>query len=52
MMSTAMQIQRTVRRERYFDGTPTPGGARFDIGRGEGSILDQYLETKYIAASW
>ena len=38
-----VQIQRTVRRERYLDDTPTPGGARFAIGGGEHSILEQYL---------
>jgi phosphatidylserine/phosphatidylglycerophosphate/cardiolipin synthase-like enzyme len=38
-----VQIQRTVRRERYQDGTPAPGAARFEIGDGEHSILDQYL---------
>jgi phosphatidylserine/phosphatidylglycerophosphate/cardiolipin synthase-like enzyme len=38
-----VQIQRTVRRERYLDGTPTPGGSRFEIGAGEHSILEQYL---------
>ena len=38
-----VQIQRTVRRERYFDGTPAVGHAPFAIGGGEHSILDQYL---------
>jgi len=38
-----VQIQRTVRRERYRDGTSAPGGASFAIGDGEHSILDQYL---------
>jgi phosphatidylserine/phosphatidylglycerophosphate/cardiolipin synthase-like enzyme len=38
-----VQIQRTVRKGRYFDGTPAPGGSRFAIGDGEYSILDQYL---------
>jgi phosphatidylserine/phosphatidylglycerophosphate/cardiolipin synthase-like enzyme len=38
-----VQIQRTVRRGRYQDGTPAPGFARFAIGDGEHSILDQYL---------
>ena len=38
-----VQIQRTVRRGRYVDGTPTPGGKPFAIEAGEGSILDQYL---------
>lgn len=38
-----VQIQRTVRRERYRDGTPAPGGVGFDIAGGEHSILDQYL---------
>jgi phosphatidylserine/phosphatidylglycerophosphate/cardiolipin synthase-like enzyme len=39
----AVQIQRTVRRGRYLDGTPAVGGAPFAIGDGEHSILDQYL---------
>jgi phosphatidylserine/phosphatidylglycerophosphate/cardiolipin synthase-like enzyme len=38
-----VQIQRTVRKGRYFDGQPTPAGAGFAIGDGEYSILDQYL---------
>ncbi len=38
-----VQIQRTVRRERYRDGTPAPGAAEFAISGGEYSILDQYL---------
>ncbi len=38
-----VQIQRTVRRGRYSDGTPVPDGPRFAIGDGEHSILDQYL---------
>ena len=38
-----VQIQRTVRRGRYFDSTPAPGGESFAIGDGEGSILEQYL---------
>jgi cardiolipin synthase A/B len=37
-----VQIQRTVRRERYRDGTPAPGGASFDIAGGEFSVVDQY----------
>jgi len=37
-----VQIQRRVRRERYRDGTRTPGGSRFDIARGEFSIAEQY----------
>lgn len=37
-----VQIQRTVRRERYHDGTPTPGGLPFEIAAGEFSIVDQY----------
>ncbi|MBI5283581.1 MAG: phosphatidylserine/phosphatidylglycerophosphate/cardiolipin synthase family protein [Chloroflexi bacterium] len=39
-----VQIQRTVRRERYTDGTPTPGGGVFPIEQGETSIADQYLQ--------
>ncbi len=37
-----VQIQRTVRRELYRDGPPTPGGVPFGIAGGEFSILDQY----------
>jgi phosphatidylserine/phosphatidylglycerophosphate/cardiolipin synthase-like enzyme len=39
-----VQIQRTVRRERYSDGTPAVNGERFAIAEGEHSILDQYLK--------
>ena len=39
-----VQIQRTVRRERYTDGTATPGGAVFPIEQGETSIVNQYLQ--------
>ncbi len=39
-----VQIQRTVRRERYADGTPAPGARVFPIERGETSIADQYLQ--------
>jgi phosphatidylserine/phosphatidylglycerophosphate/cardiolipin synthase-like enzyme len=38
-----VQIQRTVRRGRYLDGTAAPGGSPFAIAGGEHSILDQYL---------
>jgi phosphatidylserine/phosphatidylglycerophosphate/cardiolipin synthase-like enzyme len=38
-----VQMQRTVRRERYTDGTATPGGRAFDIAQGELSIADQYV---------
>ena len=38
-----VQIQRTVRRERYSDETATPGGRPFAISGGESGILDQYL---------
>ncbi|MEY2433541.1 MAG: cardiolipin synthase [Acidimicrobiaceae bacterium] len=44
-----VQIQRTVRRERYTDGTAAVGGEPFAIAGGEHSILDQYL--KAIAAA-
>ena len=37
-----VQIQRTVRRELYRNGQPTPAGVPFDIAGGELSILDQY----------
>jgi phosphatidylserine/phosphatidylglycerophosphate/cardiolipin synthase-like enzyme len=39
-----IQIQRTVRNERYSNGTPTPGGKVFDIAAGEYSVLAQYLQ--------
>jgi cardiolipin synthase len=39
-----VQIQRTVRRERYSDGTPTPDARPFPIERGETSVADQYLQ--------
>jgi cardiolipin synthase A/B len=38
-----VQITRTVRRERYRDGTPAPGAEPFAIERGEQSVLEQYL---------
>ena len=37
-----VQIQRTVRRDRYTDGRPAPGGTAFDIEVGEFSVIDQY----------
>jgi len=37
-----VQIQRSVRRDRYRDGTPTPGGERFEIAGGEHAVVDQY----------
>jgi len=39
-----VQIQRTVRRGQYFDGTATPGGEPFAIEHGDSSIVDQYLQ--------
>jgi phosphatidylserine/phosphatidylglycerophosphate/cardiolipin synthase-like enzyme len=39
-----VQIQRTVHAGLYRDGTPTPGGERFDIANGEFSIVAQYLQ--------
>jgi phosphatidylserine/phosphatidylglycerophosphate/cardiolipin synthase-like enzyme len=41
--SVPVQITRTVRRETYADGPPTPGGAGWDVARGEHSVLEQYL---------
>jgi phosphatidylserine/phosphatidylglycerophosphate/cardiolipin synthase-like enzyme len=38
-----VQIQRTVRRGRYADGTPAPGAEPFPIADGEHGILEQYL---------
>jgi cardiolipin synthase len=40
----AVQIQRTVRRGQYADGTATPGGQPFAIENGDSSIVDQYLQ--------
>ena len=39
----AVQIQRTVRRGQYQDGTPAPGAAPFPITEGEYSVHAQYL---------
>jgi cardiolipin synthase len=39
-----VQIQRTVRRERYRDGRAAPGGKGFDIEAGEFSVVDQYCQ--------
>ena len=44
MGDAVVQIQRTVRRERYTDGTPAPGARTFPIERGETSVADQYLQ--------
>jgi phosphatidylserine/phosphatidylglycerophosphate/cardiolipin synthase-like enzyme len=41
--SVPVQITRTVRRETYADGRPTPDGAGYDIAKGEHSVLEQYL---------
>ena len=38
-----VQIQRTVRRGLYRDGTAAPGAKPFEIANGDGSIADQYL---------
>lgn len=43
------QIQRTICAGHHADGTPTPGGAPFDIANGEASIFEQY--TKAIDAA-
>jgi phosphatidylserine/phosphatidylglycerophosphate/cardiolipin synthase-like enzyme len=37
-----VQIQRTVRRDRYTNGHPAPGHGAFQIAGGEHSIADQY----------
>lgn len=37
-----VQIQRTVRRDRYRDRTPAAGSTAFDIAAGEFSVIDQY----------
>ena len=39
-----VQIQRTVRRDRYRNGHPAPGGRSFEIEAGELSIVDQYRD--------
>jgi phosphatidylserine/phosphatidylglycerophosphate/cardiolipin synthase-like enzyme len=39
-----VQIQRTVRRDRYRNGHPVPGGRSFEIEAGELSIVDQYRQ--------
>jgi phosphatidylserine/phosphatidylglycerophosphate/cardiolipin synthase-like enzyme len=39
-----IQVQRTVRRGHYTDGTRTPGGRPFEIENGEFSIADQYVK--------
>jgi phosphatidylserine/phosphatidylglycerophosphate/cardiolipin synthase-like enzyme len=39
----AVQIQRTVRRDRYTDTTAAPGAKPFEIAGGEFSVVDQYL---------
>lgn len=39
-----VQITRTVHAGLYRDATATPGGERFDISKGELSILAQYLQ--------
>lgn len=39
-----VQIQRTVRRDRYRDGRAAPGGQPFGIEAGELSIVDQYRQ--------
>lgn len=37
-----VQVQRTIHRSRYTDGSPAPGAAPFDIATGERSIFEQY----------
>jgi cardiolipin synthase len=39
-----VQIQRTVRRDRYRDGRAAPGARSFEIESGELSIVDQYRQ--------
>jgi phosphatidylserine/phosphatidylglycerophosphate/cardiolipin synthase-like enzyme len=39
-----VQIQRTVRRDRYRNGHAAPGGRPFEIESGELSIVDQYRQ--------
>jgi cardiolipin synthase len=36
------QVQRTVRAGHYFDGTAPPGGATFNIAKGETTLFAQY----------
>jgi cardiolipin synthase len=40
--SAIVQIQRTIHRDRYADGSPTPEGKAFNIAAGERSNFDQY----------
>lgn len=40
--SSVAQIQRTIDAGRYRDGTPTPGGAGYEIAKGERTIFEQY----------
>ncbi|MDH5676654.1 MAG: phosphatidylserine/phosphatidylglycerophosphate/cardiolipin synthase family protein [Myxococcales bacterium] len=46
-----VQVQRTVRRGRYRNGHPTPGGEPFAIEAGEHSVVDQYLHALAAARS-
>jgi phosphatidylserine/phosphatidylglycerophosphate/cardiolipin synthase-like enzyme len=39
-----VQIQRTVRRDRYRDATAAPGAEAFEIERGEHSVVEQYRD--------
>ena len=40
--ASVVQVQRTIHRSRYSDGSPAPGATPFDIAAGERSILEQY----------
>jgi phosphatidylserine/phosphatidylglycerophosphate/cardiolipin synthase-like enzyme len=42
--SSIVQMQRTVRAGHYFDTTATPGGERYNIGKGEFSVFEQYVK--------
>lgn len=41
---STVQIQRMLHAGRYSDGRPPPGGAPFDVARGEHAVLDQYRQ--------
>ncbi|UYN96157.1 MAG: phosphatidylserine/phosphatidylglycerophosphate/cardiolipin synthase family protein [Enhydrobacter sp.] len=42
--TSTIQIQRMLHPRRYTNGQASPGAPPFDVGGGERSILDQYLE--------
>ncbi|MBI3678647.1 MAG: phosphatidylserine/phosphatidylglycerophosphate/cardiolipin synthase family protein [Proteobacteria bacterium] len=42
--NSIVQMQRTVRAGHYFDTAPAPGAERYDIGKGEFSVFEQYVK--------